>query len=445
MTPEDIEQSAIKRNPARRDKLTKAKVEAIPVPPDAKKRNYLWDTEVTGFGVMVTHTGTRSYFIQYTIGGRKGKPQRFSIGRHGNPWTLDRARAFARDKMMMVRAGIDPNQDRKKRLAEEEHRRQLAEELNFEKLANEFLKAKSHLAISKQDRSLFDRILIPRFGNRSVADVRKEDVHRMNDELGEDSEAAANRAFGRLKAFLNWASDKKELHFPYTPISKMKQPYPEGKRTRFLSEVEVRYLWLASEAFPAPIQAWLRMLILTGLRLQEVARAHWREFNLDAREWVIPAQRMKNRKPHLVPLTGSMIAILKALGPTPARRRGYVFSLNGVSPINSFSKTKELLEAALARVVGAEFRKNGSPLPGAATLESWTYHDFRRTLSTGSRTCRRWSGTRGRGRRCRLNFVRPTAQRRVPSRNSFPMDVAGASGCSRRCRAPVPLSRPRRA
>lgn len=379
---DDLEQNAPKRRPARRDKLTKSKVEAIPVPLDPSKRNYLWDTEVTGFGVMVTHTGSRSYLIQYTIGGRSGKPQRFSIGRHGNPWTLDKARALARDKMMMVRCGLDPNQDRKKRLEDEEHRRQLNEELNFEKLANEFLKAKSQLKRSKQDRSLFDRILIPRFGKGSVADVLKDDVHKMNDEIGDKSESAANTAFGRLKAFLNWASDKKERHFPYTPISKMKLPYKEGKRTRFFSEAEVRYLWLASETLPAPIEAWLKMLILTGLRLQEVARAHWREINLDAREWIIPAERMKNNKPHMVPLTRKMIAILKSVGPTAAQRRGYVFSLNGTGPINSFSKTKDLIETALSRIVGNEFRKNGFPLPAPATIADWVYHDTRRTVTT---------------------------------------------------------------
>lgn len=236
-----------KRRPARRAKLTKTAVESIPLPPPGR-REYLWDIELPGFGVMVMPSGVRSYIVQYTIGGRKGKPTRYTIGRHGQPWTIDKARGVAREKLMLVKSGIDPNEDKRRRFQEDEQRRQIAEELNFAKLAEAFLKAKSQLRKSKEDRSLFDRILTRRWGHLPVTEVRKDDVHVMIDELGEQSESAANKAFARLKAFLNWASDKKERHYPYSPIARMKLPYPEGKRTRFLEGPEIRYLWAASES-----------------------------------------------------------------------------------------------------------------------------------------------------------------------------------------------------
>jgi len=370
-----------KRRPPRRAKLTKSTIENIPLPP-AGKREYLWDIELPGFGVMIMSSGVRSYLIQYTIGGRQGKPTRYTIGHHGKPWTLDKARALAREKLMMVKSGIDPNGENRQRLKEDTHRRQLVEDLNFGTLAVAFLKAKSQLRKTKEDRSLFDRILIPRWGHLPVTNIRRDDVHAMVDDLADRSEAAANKAFARLKAFLNWVSEKKESLYPVSPIVRMKLPFADGKRTRFLEGPEIRYLWMAAETLPKPIEACIKLLILTGLRLREVASAHWREINLDTREWVIPAERMKNKKPHLVPLTDCMISILTELGPKPAHRRGYVMTLNGETPLNSFSKTKELLNAALARIVTNEFKKNDALLPEPSTLADWVYHDLRRTLST---------------------------------------------------------------
>jgi len=53
---------------------------------------FLWDTECAGFGLKVTPTGARVYLLQYRTGARL---PRFTIGRHGWPWTAERARREA--------------------------------------------------------------------------------------------------------------------------------------------------------------------------------------------------------------------------------------------------------------------------------------------------------------------------------------------------------------
>lgn len=377
----DPEPAPRKRRKPRRAKLKKTVVEGIPLPQPGT-REYLWDIELPGFGVMVMPSGVRTYIIQYTIGGRKGTPSRYTIGRHGQPWTFEQARAEARKKLMLIKTGIDPNEEKRQRHEKAEKERRRAEELNFNKLADTYLKAKSNLRTIDEIESIFRRQLRPRFGDGSVADIDKDAVHVMNDDIGGTSESSANKAFARLKAFLNWASDKKSKIYPHSPIARMKMPYPEGKRTRFLKGAEIRYLWLASEELPPPHRAHVRLLILLGQRLREVAHAHFNEIDFKTGEWIIPPERSKNKRQHLVPLSDQAMRILKELAPTASHRRGYVFTLNGSTPINSFSKTKELLDAALARVIEKEYQRHGHALTEPMTIVDWVYHDLRRTLAT---------------------------------------------------------------
>jgi hypothetical protein len=72
-------------------RLTKRSVEAVPLPV-APARSYLWDDQLKGFGVMVTGAGARTYLVQYQMGGRQAATERYTIGKHGSPWTAEKAR-----------------------------------------------------------------------------------------------------------------------------------------------------------------------------------------------------------------------------------------------------------------------------------------------------------------------------------------------------------------
>ena len=69
----------------------------------------IWDTQLKGFGLKVTPTGSKSYLYQYRIGGRAGKTRRVTIGKHGSPWTPDSARDEAeRHAFAVKQQGVDP-------------------------------------------------------------------------------------------------------------------------------------------------------------------------------------------------------------------------------------------------------------------------------------------------------------------------------------------------
>ena len=69
-------------------KITKTDVDGA----DAKPDDYfVWDSELTGFGLKVSKGGRKTYVCQYrTVGGRAGDSRRLTIGAHGSPWTSSR-------------------------------------------------------------------------------------------------------------------------------------------------------------------------------------------------------------------------------------------------------------------------------------------------------------------------------------------------------------------
>ena len=85
-------------------KLTKSKVEALPLPEGDKDQALYWDLETKGFGVRVMASGLRSYIVQRPV---HGKTRRFTLGPHG-VLTCDEARKRAMEKLLEMMDGINP-------------------------------------------------------------------------------------------------------------------------------------------------------------------------------------------------------------------------------------------------------------------------------------------------------------------------------------------------
>jgi integrase len=152
-------------------------------------------------------------------------------------------------------------------------------------------------------------------------------------------------------------------------------------RQRVLSDAEMREIWRASEATPYPFGPFVRMLLVTGQRLREVANATWAEFDFDRALWTIPAGRMKGDAAHEVPLSKLALEILRSVpedDDKPRNPRAYVFStMEGKAPISGFSKAKIALDRLLA-----ETRAKASEGEEPAALPGWVFHDLRRTMRT---------------------------------------------------------------
>ena len=152
-------------------------------------------------------------------------------------------------------------------------------------------------------------------------------------------------------------------------------------RQRVLTDAELSEIWEATGSTPYPFGAFVRMLLVTGQRLREVANARWSEFNLEKALWTIPAGRMKGDAAHEVPLSPLALEILRSLPRTRTDGRdhpAYVFSTTqGKAPISGFSKSKVQLDRKLA-----EMLRTAAHSEETGTTAGWVYHDCRRTMRT---------------------------------------------------------------
>ena len=95
-----------------RTKVTKRVVDAAA---HGDRDTFIWDTDVKGFGLKVTPAGRKVYVVQTRLNGRL---RRYTIGRHGSPWTPDMARNEALRLLADTRQGKDPVEEKRAREAD---------------------------------------------------------------------------------------------------------------------------------------------------------------------------------------------------------------------------------------------------------------------------------------------------------------------------------------
>ena len=145
-----------------------------------------------------------------------------------------------------------------------------------------------------------------------------------------------------------------------------------------LNDDEIVALWKASEQAGWPWGPYVRMLILTMQRRQEVAEMDWSEVDVDGRKWTLPAARAKNDEEHIIPLSDLAVQELRNLIP---KRRGLIFTTTGETPISGFFKAKKSLTEGMLDVMKSIQIENGGD-PDQVELPNWRLHDIRRTGAT---------------------------------------------------------------
>jgi hypothetical protein len=141
-----------------------------------------------------------------------------------------------------------------------------------------------------------------------------------------------------------------------------------GARTRLLDDGELAAIWRAAGS--GQFDSIVRLLMLTGARREEIGGLRWSEIDLDRAVIVLPGERTKNSREHVVALSTDAISILKAQprrldrGGAP---RDLVFG-HGMRGYSGWSKSRRELDARLEAA--------GTPVP------DFVLHDFRRALST---------------------------------------------------------------
>ncbi len=356
-----------------RAKITKRLVDATG---SADRDVFVWDTDIRGFGLKVSKGGAKTYIFQYRMGGRELPTRRFTIGPHG-ALTPTEARDRAANLRAKVSNGVDPGMEK----AEERKRARakIDAPITFGQLAKDYIDRECpKLARGEDIASVVRREILPPWDHRAIEELRKRDAIALTDALVDaGTPAAALKLYEVIKRIGNWLVERDQLEV--SPFANMRPPAKKLIRDRSLRDQEVVALWSACTAYGYPFGPLVQLLLLTGQRRNEVAQMQWKELDLDAREWVIPAARTKNRKPHLVPLSDPAQDIIDSL----SRFAGpYVFSsTSGQRPVSGFTKAKHRIDKTIAKAVAKEADEELDL--EKHSLPEWRLHDLRRTCRTG--------------------------------------------------------------
>ncbi len=330
--------------------LTDAAIQKIKAPTSSYIE--VWDKRIPAFGVRVRSTGRKSFVYLTRI---DGKPKRYTLGSYPET-SLAKARKDA--------SAIIEQRDRGEIPTHAGPRQQ-----TFGDVASAFIQRE--LKATKPDGSpklkrgweierIIQRELMPYWQNRAWADLRKRYAYNLFDDLIDAGKPqAANKLHEIIRRVGRWASRRDMI--ATNPFADMDPPAGRVMRDRVLSHDEIREVWKACGVMKYPGGDFLKLCLLTGQRLSEVAGMTKDEVDLGAKTWTIPGSRTKNGQAMIVPLSAPARNAVKSL---PKFIGAHLFTTTaGKVPISGFSK----------------FKVRADNLSG---VTGWTIHDLRRTART---------------------------------------------------------------
>lgn len=317
-------------------KLSNVMIRNLPLPEKGQVTH--WDVGLPGFGVRVSQGGTKTFIV---IHGPMRK--RFTIGRYG-PITLKQAR----DEAKKLQAGLTLGMVEK------------TTSPTFNEAKALFLEA---CRAKNRPRTVYDydrhlKRHFP-FGKTRLADICRTDIQRRLSGL-KDTPSERHHAYVTAKVFFNWAVQEEMIST--NPMGAMKNPSKLTSRERFLSEEELKAVFLMAQSHPWPFGSIMQLLILTGQRRGEIGSLRWSWINEDDQTITLPAKFTKNRQSHRFPYGAQVALLFKKL----PRTGNYVFSARTEkgTHFNGWGKCKERFDKELEGV------------------EHYTLHDLRRTFSS---------------------------------------------------------------
>jgi integrase len=350
-------------------------------PPKTGRAEY-WDQSTPGLCLRVTASGRGSWSFRYRPRESGKQNERVTFGNWGTLSLAD-----ARDRAAQVRAAIVDGGN--PQLTRRQKRETAKTALTFDVLANRYLNeyARPRKASWRDDEQRLVRVRQV-FGHKEAATITRRQLIDFLDEVRQTAPVQANRIQSVVCGVFNWAIEDELLDT--NPIAGLKKRAKESAATRTLSDAELRVLWHALEntqATTAEIAAALRLLLLVGQRPGEIAGALQTEIvNIDDpanARWEIPAERMKARRPHVVPLAPMARKLVCGM---LARRRaeGSKAGIFASRFLGRATLARHSLSQALRRVI-AELKPDGADVDAVRSLQADppVPHDFRRSAATG--------------------------------------------------------------
>lgn len=287
--------------------LTDAKLQAIS---KNKKFENQKIPDKNGLYIKVLPSGRLSFRWDFYMGGRGSRRGTCTFGLYPAV-SLKEARAMLEQAKLDVANGIDPSRKKIQK------RQAYKASGTFDEWWMSYL-AQSQIADSTKSMRLavYNRDMKKRFGNLKLSEIHSEDVRALCDKIvARGAPSVAVHARDIVLQVFKWARMRGEQvenpaeDVPPTSIAKFRP------RERALSPDEIGIALKCFDYVGAnlAVKAGAKLLLLTFVRKSELAQAEWSEVDFERETWTIPAERMKKRAAHVVPLSGQALDLLVAL------------------------------------------------------------------------------------------------------------------------------------
>jgi len=320
-------------------------------PPIGKLDHIEFDDDLPGFGLRIRN-GKASFVYQYAFGaGANRINRRITLG--GFPGLpAEKARDVAQDLSAKVRLGGDPALDKKTKRAEARN--------TFGAIVDKFLEMRkaTHRPSTHCEATRYLRDFAKPLHNLPVKSIARHNIAELLDSVSARGTVTTNRMRSTLSACFSWAITRG--HADVNPVIGTEKLI-EKSRDRVLSDSELAIIW---KSVPDnDFGAIVKLLILSGQRRDEIAHLTWNEIDLDSGLILLPGERTKNKKPHEVPLSAPMKAILSSR--KRIEGRDLVFGKR-VEAIAGWGWRKDRLDTAIGQKIKVP----------------WTFHDIRRSCAS---------------------------------------------------------------
>lgn len=313
----------------------------------------------SGLFIIIKPSGSKLWRFRYR---RDGKLRRLSLGAYPEV-TLAMARSKAADARGKLAKGISPVDERREE-------KQASKVINsFEGVCIEWQATRAATwseGYAEDTRRLFERNVFPVLGKRNIAQIEPLELLEL---LRKIEERGANELATKIRrrtgeVFSYAIVTGRAKYNPSRDLATAMNRFQRGHYASLEENELAGFLHaLSATSGNLIVNSATQLLMLTGVRPGELRKAEWQEIDLDNALWEIPAERMKARRPHLVPLSRQSVEILKAIQ-----------SINGQYKL-VFAGRNDVNRPMSDMAINQMIKRSGYG-------EKLTGHGFRHTMST---------------------------------------------------------------
>jgi len=309
-----------------------------------------------GGNLWITITGKRRAWSFRYKSPTTGKNREMGLG-SCREVSLAEARQAASEARKLLRASVDPLEERRAREAEAERGR--AKALTFAMVAEQYIKEQTPGWKDSRRAAVWtsslERLAYPTLGDKPVAAIDTDDVLAVVRPIWTTINETADRVRGRIERILDyarshgWREGENAARWRGHLANILPKPSAVSKveHRPAVPWQDIRRVMTALGAAEGLGAKATRFACLTATRSGEVRGATWAEVDLKKKVWVLPPERTKMRKEHRVPLSAAALAVLAEVNPLAAGRDSYLFpGGRAARPLSDVALSKALHQAA---------------------------------------------------------------------------------------------------